>query len=68
MRLQIGFDQRVPDLTARTEALAEWERVRAERALPPVEPDLTIDHDDPERTILGEYVVVLTDGIESRSR
>ena len=68
MRLQIGFDQRVPEVMARTEALAEWERVRAERGLPPVEPDLTVDHDDPERTILGEYVVVLTDGSQSRSR
>jgi hypothetical protein len=67
MRLQIGFDEQVPEAVARTEAMTEWERVSAERGLPLVEPNLTVDYDDPERTILDEYVVVLTDGIESGS-
>jgi hypothetical protein len=67
MRLQIGFDLRVPEDMARTEALAEWERVSGERGLVLVEPDLKVVYDDPERTILGEYVVVMTDGRESRS-
>ena len=67
MRLQIGFDQRVPEEMARTEALAEWERISAERGHALVEPIVRVVYDDPERTILGEYVVVLTDGSESRS-
>jgi hypothetical protein len=67
VRLQIGFDERVPEAMARTEALAEWERVTGERGLTLVEPDLRVDYDDPERTILGEYVVVMSDGNESRS-
>lgn len=62
--LRIGVPNVTLDSKARQVALAEWADYHARAGLEPPagEPTVTIVRDDPERTKLGEYLVIVSAG------